>query len=91
MDDYEKQLDRRRERTLEQHAWAGIDRRNPKPVKENDMSWITAHWQDLLAILGGIYAVATAIALITPTDKDNTLLDKIGKWADKIGLKIKGK
>ena len=45
----------------------------------------------ILEILGAIYAIATIIATVTPTDKDNTFLEKVGKLADRIGLKIKGK
>ncbi len=47
--------------------------------------------QAILAILGALYALVTAIAVVTPTDKDDTFLEKVGKWADKIGFKIKGK
>ena len=45
----------------------------------------------VLVVLGAIYAVATAVAAITPSDKDNSLVEKVGKWADKIGLNLKGK
>lgn len=55
------------------------------------IQWIQTNLQTILAILGGVYAVATAIAVLTPSDKDNTVLEKIGNWADKIGLKLKGK
>ena len=55
------------------------------------MNWITENWANVLAALGGIYAAASAIAVITPSDKDNTFLDKVGAWADRVGLKIKGK
>ncbi len=55
------------------------------------MIWITENWANVLTALGAVYAAATAVAAVTPTDKDNTFLDKVGKWADRIGLKIKGK
>lgn len=45
----------------------------------------------VLAILGAFYALVTAVAAITPSDKDNTFIEKIGKWADRIGLNLKGK
>ena len=54
------------------------------------MNWILENWTNILAVFGGIYATATSIALLTPSDKDNTILEKIGKWADRIGLNIKG-
>lgn len=55
------------------------------------MNWITENWDLVLQALGAIYIAATAVAAITPTDKDNTFLEKVGKWADKIGLNLKGK
>jgi len=55
------------------------------------MNWITENWNNILAALGAVYTAATLIALLTPTDKDDTFLDKVGKWADRIGLKLKGK
>ena len=55
------------------------------------MNWITENWESILSILGAVYALATAIALVTPSDKDDSVLDKIGAWADRRGFKIKGK
>ena len=45
----------------------------------------------ILKGLGAFYTFCTVIATITPTDKDNTILEKIGALADRFGLKIKGK
>ena len=53
------------------------------------MQFIMDNYTEILAALGAFYALATAVATITPTDKDNTLLDKIGKFADRVGLKLK--
>ena len=47
------------------------------------MTWIAEHWADLLAIYGGIVAVATVIVKLTPSTKDNEILDKIIKFLDK--------
>ena len=55
------------------------------------MNWITENWGDILSILGAVYGLATAIAVVTPSDKDDTVLDKIGAIADRVGFKIKGK
>lgn len=44
-----------------------------------------------MAMLGAFYTIATVIANITPTDKDNNLLEKFGGIADRFGLKLKGK
>lgn len=55
------------------------------------MNWILENWDKILMALGAIYAAATTIAAITPSDRDNTWIEKIGKLADRIGLNIKGK
>lgn len=46
------------------------------------MNWITEHWDDVLTVYGGIVAICTVIVKITPTTKDNTILDKIVKIVD---------
>lgn len=55
------------------------------------MNWLIENWETILQILGSFYAVASLIATLTPSDKDNTALEKIGKIADRFGLKLKGK
>ena len=55
------------------------------------MNWITENYDAILKAAGAFYAFATAVAYITPTDKDNTSLEKLGNWADRLGFKIKGK
>jgi len=45
-----------------------------------------------LAILGAFTALMTAIAAVTPTTKDDkaaTMLQKLGKIADRFGIQIK--
>lgn len=39
--------------------------------------WCTQHWQDVLAIIGGVVSVATVIVKLTPTQKDDAVLGKI--------------
>jgi hypothetical protein len=46
------------------------------------MTWILEHWADLLAIYGGLVAIATIIVKLTPSTKDNEILDKIIKFFD---------
>lgn len=41
------------------------------------IDWITENGVNLLAAYGALVALATAIVKITPTDKDNVILDKI--------------
>jgi hypothetical protein len=45
----------------------------------------------ILAVAGALWTLLTVIATITPSDKDNTWLDKVGKIADRFGIKLKGK
>ena len=47
------------------------------------MTWIIEHWADLLAIYGGLVAISTVIVKLTPSTKDNEILDKIIKFFDK--------
>lgn len=46
------------------------------------MTWIIEHWADLLAIYGGLVAISTVIVKLTPSTKDNEILDKIIKFFD---------
>ena len=43
----------------------------------------------VLVVLGAIYSFATVIANVTPTDKDNKILSKVGRVFDRIGLQLK--
>lgn len=47
------------------------------------ISWIIEHWTDILAIYGGVVAISTTIVKLTPSTKDNEILDKIIKFLDK--------
>lgn len=46
------------------------------------ITWIQAHWTDILAIWGAIVACATVIVKVTPTTKDDAILDKVVKFFD---------
>lgn len=43
------------------------------------MEWITAHWEDILAIIGAVVTAASLIVKITPTQKDDAFLAKVIK------------
>lgn len=43
------------------------------------IAWITEHWKDILAIIGGIVTVASLIVKLTPSTKDDAILAKIIK------------
>lgn len=52
------------------------------------MEYIKEHWQ---AILSLAVIIATFIAFITPSDKDDTFIQRVGKLFDAVGIKLKGK
>lgn len=58
---------------------------------EQYILWFQENGEAVLAVLGAFYALATAIAAVTPSDKDDTFLDNVGAFFDRVGLKIKGK
>ena len=47
--------------------------------------WITTHGIEILAILGGLHAIAK----ITPTEADNKVIDFLFKLLRRIGLQPK--
>ena len=57
----------------------------------NIIQWSIENKENIFGIIGLFYSLATAIAVITPSNKDNTVLEKIGALADRIGLNLKGK
>ena len=46
------------------------------------MTWLLNNWETIFAIWGMLVAFCTAIVKLTPTQKDDTVLAKIVKWAD---------
>lgn len=43
------------------------------------IAWITEHWKDILAIIGGVVTVASIIVRLTKSDKDDKALNAIIK------------
>ena len=43
------------------------------------ISWLQANWKDVLAIIGGVVTVASIIVKLTPSQKDDSVLEKIIK------------
>lgn len=41
------------------------------------INWCSENWRDILAVLGGAVALATAVVKLTPTPKDDAVLAKI--------------
>lgn len=50
------------------------------------MTWIIEHWQDILAIIGGVVSVSTVIVKLTPTTKDDSVLNTIIKVLSALSL-----
>lgn len=46
------------------------------------MNWLLENWEHIAAGFGMLVALCTAIVKMTPTQKDDTILAKIVKWAD---------
>ena len=43
------------------------------------MEWITTHWQEILAWIGGIVTAASIIVRLTKTERDDKALNAIMK------------
>ena len=52
------------------------------------MSWIIEHKEAIIGILTGIVAVASAIAALTKTPKDDNIVGKIYKVIDLLALNV---
>ena len=50
------------------------------------IEYITANSADLIALLFGLLGVFSVIAKLTPTEKDNIILDKVLKIVHTFGL-----
>jgi hypothetical protein len=53
------------------------------------MDWIIEHWDEVLAVYGGLVAVCTIIVKWTPTTKDDEILGKIVKLLSKFSVSKK--
>ena len=50
------------------------------------MEWITTHWDDVLAIIGGVVLVVSTVVKLTSTDKDDTVWAKVLKVLSALSL-----
>ena len=55
------------------------------------IEWITSHWDEVLAVYGGLVAVCTIVVKWTPSTKDDELLGKIVNVLDKFSTSKKAK
>jgi hypothetical protein len=52
------------------------------------MNWLIEHKEDVLLIITSAVALASAIAAVTPTPKDDNIIGKIYKIVDAIALNV---
>ena len=52
------------------------------------MTWILENKEALIGIITSVVAVASAIAALTPTPKDDTIVGKIYKVVDLLALNV---
>ena len=50
------------------------------------ISFIQNHWDELLAIIGGVVSVASIIVKLTPTTKDDNVLNTIINFLAKFSI-----
>ena len=50
------------------------------------MEWLMNHSAEVMAILGGIVMLASAIANVTPTESDNKVVEKLRKFVDFVAI-----
>ena len=50
------------------------------------MEWITNHYTDILAWIGGVVSCATIIVKLTPTPKDDAILANVIKVLSALSL-----
>ena len=50
------------------------------------LTFIQNHWDELLAIIGGIVSVASIIVKLTPTTKDDNVLNAIVNFLAKFSI-----
>jgi len=55
------------------------------------MEWIQEHWVGILAVVGGLHAIAKVVVSWTETKADDKILASITSVMRVIGLQPKGK
>lgn len=50
------------------------------------IKWCAEHWNDVLAVIGGLIGVATVIVKLTPTQQDDAVLAKVIKVLSALSL-----
>tara|TARA_R100001163_G_C4909260_1_gene94313 strand:- start:278 stop:466 length:189 start_codon:yes stop_codon:yes gene_type:complete len=55
---------------------------------QDTINWILSHKGELIGILTGIVTVASAIAALTPTPKDDSIVGKLYKIVDMLAINV---
>ncbi len=55
------------------------------------LTWIQTHWIEIVAAVGGTVLVARIIVKLTPSPRDDTVLDAIVEFLKTIGLHVNDK
>lgn len=50
------------------------------------MDWIIAHYNEILAIIGGVVSLASAIVALTPSTRDDEILGKVMLFLEKFSI-----
>jgi DUF1009 family protein len=53
------------------------------------IGWMTEHWIELVAAVGAAVILARIVVKLTPTPKDDSVLEKIVNILKAIGLHVK--
>jgi len=52
------------------------------------MSFLTAHWTEILGVAGFVFAAIHGVVALTPTKKDDEILAKVESALTSLGVKI---
>ena len=52
------------------------------------MQWLIDNWDGVVAVIGGIVTVASAVTALTPTPHDDRIWSKVYKIIEALGLVI---
>ena len=53
------------------------------------MEWLTSHWIEIIAVLGGITSTASIVVKWTPTQADDKFLAKVVRFLNVVAINPK--
>jgi hypothetical protein len=48
------------------------------------IAWLAQNWVEVLAIVGAVEVIATTVAKLTPTKKDDDFIQKVRKFCESV-------